>query len=360
MRDGRTEEEKLRAKRVHAVVMMVLGAIMAVCALAAGVIAMRPGAFPSWMTGGRARPRPSTRVPAKPLVAFEPWSPEALARAGREGRLVLLHLTPFWSRDGRVMEETTYADPSVAEWVRARAVALRADPEESPELAARYGVGAWPTTALLLPDGRPVALGAYLTPGLFLPWARVVDQGLRERPELAESLAARTEGMLAAARAARSEPTDADWAAAAARREDPVWGGIYGGKGEAGSGGYGYEKTLADQARFVAVSTDAAAARRVLAFVERFMLLPAGYAASVRGEAEGRDGVIEGFVYFARDDAGRRAAGLPEADARLFPEPAAAMARATLASAAAAPAQKEHARLVLRRLETLTPGRRRR
>ena len=52
MKPEKTEEQKARSKRVHALVMIVLGAIMSVCALAAGLIAMSPGEFPSWMTGG--------------------------------------------------------------------------------------------------------------------------------------------------------------------------------------------------------------------------------------------------------------------------------------------------------------------
>ena len=43
MSEEKTEEQKLRSKRVHALVMMVLGAIMAVCALAAGLIASVAG-----------------------------------------------------------------------------------------------------------------------------------------------------------------------------------------------------------------------------------------------------------------------------------------------------------------------------
>lgn len=353
MNAAKTPEEQASAKRVHALVMMVLGAIMAACALAAGLIALHPGAFPSWMIGaGRRRPRPAFRRPAAPRVAFAAWSPALLERARRERKLVLLDLTVFWSRDAREMEETTYADPAVAAWAARRAVAARADAEETPALARRYGVGAWPATLLLLPDGRPVAAGAYLTPALFLPWARLIDERLGSRPGDADALARRTEEMLAQARAARAEHADAAWAAAAARREDPVWGGVYGGRGAASTGGGGYEKLLDDQARFVAAAADRAAARRALGFVARFLALPGGgYAASVRGEAEAPDGrIAEGFYYFARDDAGRRALGLPARDVRLRPDACRRMARAVLSAPESTPEQRAHARLTLERL----------
>lgn len=348
----KTEEEKLRSKRVHALVMMILGAIMAACALAAGLIALAPGAFPSWMSGGFARrERPALRAPAEPRVAFQEWSPQALARARAEGRLVLLHLTAFWSRDGRVMEETTYADEKIAAWIAARAVPVRLDADLHPELAERYGVGAWPTTALLDADGRALASGAFLTPKLFAPWAELIDESLRRRPEQAEALARRELELRGKARASRPALSDAEWAAKAAERQDPVWGGIYGHRGETGSGGKGFEKTLEDQARFVAASADRDAARRALAFVERFMSVPDGYAGSVRGEAEAElGGVMEGFAYFALDDAGRRAVGLPALDRRLLPGPARRMAQAVLGSPVASAAQKAHARRVLGRL----------
>src|SRR6187431_2462739 len=111
MTDERTDEEKARSKRVHAMVMIVLGAIMSLCALAAGLIAMSPGVFPSWMTGGWGkREAPAYRVPRTALVAFSEFDSGALARAKVQHKLVLLHLAPSWSREARLMEETTYAD----------------------------------------------------------------------------------------------------------------------------------------------------------------------------------------------------------------------------------------------------------
>ncbi|UPT75834.1 MAG: hypothetical protein M0D55_09265 [Elusimicrobiota bacterium] len=97
------------------------------------------------------------------------------------------------------------------------------------------------------------------------------------------------------------------------------------------------------------LSSDAVRAKAALGFVEAFMTLPGGgYANAVRGEVELADGRIEeGFSYFAKDDAGRRAAGLPSVDRRVFAGPNADMARAVLRSRAATAAQKAHARRTL-------------
>ena len=329
MADTRTEEQKLRSKRTHALVMMVLGAIMSVCALAAGLIAMNPGVFPSWMTGGWGRRgTPAHRVPGRPLVEFSEFRPEALASARAQERLVLLHLSPVWSREARVMEETTYADPRTAAWIGANLVAARADADERPDLAYLYGVGAWPTTALIHPDGRPLAGAARLTPKLLLPWAELILATLKREPGKADGFAADARRRL---EAVRRRP------AASPGPEDPVWGGVHHSSSE-------HAKTLADQAAAV-LSDEGGRAGRVLSFVERFMALPGGgYAASVSGEVVLGDGRIEeGASYFAKDDAGRRASGLPSVDRRLFSGPNADMARAVLLSKAATPAQKAHA-----------------
>lgn len=329
----KTEEQKLRSKRVHASVMMVLGAIMAACALAAGLIALRPGAFPTWMTGAwRSRSEESFRTPRKVRVEFEPWGPVVLVRAKARDKLVLLHLTTSWSTAGRRVEEETYGDPETAGWIAKTFVAARADPEEHPELASRWGVGAWPATLLIAADDRVLAAAAGLPPALLRPWA----EQIAAHREKADVLAADAERRFAAVRAL--PPPDP-----AAFVLDPVWGGVHHGPGE-------FAKVLADQAAVVA-STDAARAKAVLAYCDAFLALPdGGWAASAAGEVATSDGrIAQGAYYFSRDDARRRALGLPSVDARFLPGPNRAMARAVLASPVATPAQKARARAALRR-----------
>lgn len=333
MTDNRTEEQKLKSKRTHALVMMILGAIMSLCALAAGLIAISPGVFPSWMTGGWGRgAQAQHRTPGRSLVEFGEFSPAALARARAQGRLVLLHLSPVWSREARLMEETTYADKKAAEWLAANLVLTRADADERPDLAYMYGVGAWPTTALVHPDGRALAGAARLTPKLLLPWAGLIASTVKADPAKADGFAADARRRHEAVRR-RPEPGPGP--------DDAVWGGAYRAPGE-------YAKTLSDQA-LVVLSTDAARAKAALAFVSAFMTLPGGgYASSVSGEVVLPDGRIEeGSSYFAKDDAGRRAAGLPAVDRRIFSGPNADMARAVLLSRQATPPQKFHARRTL-------------
>ena len=333
MIDERTDEQKAKSKRVHAMVMIILGAIMSVCALAAGLIAMSPGVFPSWMTGGWGRREtPAYRVPGKMRAAFTEFYPGALSRAKVQHRLILLHLSPSWSREARIMEETTYADPETAKWIDANLIATRADSDERPDLAYLYGVGAWPTTALIYHDGRPLAGAARLTPRLFLPWAGLVMSTLAADPAKADGFAADARQRLGAVRRKPELPPGPD---------DPVWGGAY-------RSGTEYAKILGDQANVV-LSSDTKRAKAALSFVERFMAIPGGgYAASMRGELELKDGrVEEGFSYFSKDDAARRAEGVPFIDRRIFSGPNADMARAVILSRVSSDAQRAHARQTL-------------
>lgn len=335
MSDERTDEEKARSKRVHALVMIVLGAIMSACALMAGLIALHPGAFPSWMIGGwfRSAEEPYRR-PGRMVVSFVPWSDDAFQRAKEQKQLVLLHVNAPWSTEGRVMEETTYADPEATALISTRFVPVRLDVDDP--RAAAFDIGALPVTALLLPDGRPVAAAARLTPRLFRAWAEAIADGLRERPEKADDLAEDAARRFAAVRGLPKR-APADFAL------DPVWGGVYHAPGE-------YAKLLADQAAVVA-STDAARALAALKFADEFLALPGGgWAASAAGEVPLADGrLARGAYYFSQPDDVRRALGLPDVDKRFLPGPNAAMGKAVLACPVASSAQKARARAALKR-----------
>lgn len=359
--DTRTDEQKARSKRAHATSMIAMGGVTTACALAAGLIALGGGDMPDFMFGRwgsrAAAERPAVRVPRPSLVSFEPWGDAAFARARREDKLVLLHLTASWSRHGRWMEENVYGDPACAALVKEKLVAVRADAEERPELAALYHRG-YPTTALLLPDRRLVIAGTGMSCPMFKAFVDVVLAG-----GMAKAAAtAETEGRRPW-RATGPRPANAPyfppWTALTAaelpkalKLEDPAWGGFYR-YADASSEEPEYERLLGDQAAAVKALSglDPAAAKRTLAFVERFLALPGGgYAASLDSEVVLADGrIMDGRAYFRLDDARRRALGLPKADARVFAAPNRAMAEATLASAAATDAQKAHARLTLRR-----------
>jgi uncharacterized protein len=95
-------------------------------------------------------------------VAWMPWSGETFARAAAEGRPVLLSIAAGWCDACREMDRTTFADPSVASIVNEQFVPIRVTPDARPDIADRYGLGAWPTTAFLSPDGQLLGGGTFI------------------------------------------------------------------------------------------------------------------------------------------------------------------------------------------------------
>lgn len=95
-------------------------------------------------------------------ISWRPWDAEAFACARAERRPVLLALAPAWCPGAADMDRTSYADARVAALVRDRFVPVRVDPDRRPDIGDRYGLGAWPTTVFLTPDGEVLGGGTYV------------------------------------------------------------------------------------------------------------------------------------------------------------------------------------------------------
>ncbi|MYH29644.1 MAG: thioredoxin domain-containing protein [Acidobacteria bacterium] len=125
------------------------------------------------------------------LVEWRPWGRAAFDEARAEQVPVLLALGPRWCPASAAMMGGAYADPRVADLIDDRFVPVRVDAEERPDIGERYGLGAWPTTAFLTPDGRVLGGETYATAermrGL-LP--RVADAFEQQRDAIAERVAA--------------------------------------------------------------------------------------------------------------------------------------------------------------------------
>ena len=126
------------------------------------------------------------------LVEWRPWGRAAFdeARAGQVP--VLLALGPGWCPAGAAMLRGAYADTGVADLLDDRFVPIRVDADERPDVADRYGLGAWPTTAFLTPDGRILGGETYATTERMrdlLP--RVADAFEQQRDAISERGVAR-------------------------------------------------------------------------------------------------------------------------------------------------------------------------
>ncbi len=311
---------------------------------------------------------PSARTAEADAIAWRDWSPEVFTQARAEGRLVLLDLGAVWCHWCHVMHETTYRDPEVVRLLKAHFVAVEVDQDARPDLSNRYEDYGWPATIIFAADGSelvkfqgyvtPRRMAALLqgvvddpTPGPSVsapPRAEltggdsgVLPEGLRD--ELLGLLSARyderqggwgfthkyldwdaLEYSLYQARLgdAQAESRARQTLARQQKLIDPVWGGVY---QYSDSGDWEhphFEKIMSHQAENLRIYALAyaqwgapehlRAARDVERFLDAFLSAPDGTfhvsmdADVVRGEHAGD--------YFALDDAGRRARGLPRVD----------------------------------------------
>ena len=128
-------------------------------------------------------------------VDWHPWGPEALAKAQRENKMLLISVGYAACHWCHVMEHESYEDTSVANIMNANFVCIKVDREERPDVDQVYmnaaylvnGSGGWPLNALAMPDGKPFFAGTYFPKD---KWIQVLEYfaGLykTEKPKLQE------------------------------------------------------------------------------------------------------------------------------------------------------------------------------
>lgn len=106
-------------------------------------------------------------------VDWYPWGEEALEKAKREDKPILVSIgyaTCHWCH---VMERESFENEEVAAYMNEHFVNIKIDREERPDLDAIYmdavqliqnGQGGWPLNCFLLPDSRPFFGGTYFPP----------------------------------------------------------------------------------------------------------------------------------------------------------------------------------------------------
>jgi uncharacterized protein YyaL (SSP411 family) len=97
-----------------------------------------------------------------PALAWLPWSTDAFQRAHAGGRPLLLSIVARWSAACREMDVAVFARADVIAAIATHAVPVRVDADQRPDIADRYGLGGWPTTVWLTPDGEMLSGGTYL------------------------------------------------------------------------------------------------------------------------------------------------------------------------------------------------------
>jgi uncharacterized protein YyaL (SSP411 family) len=313
--------------------------------------------------------RRSSAPSASEALAWNEWSPAAFERARREGKVVLLSVQAGWCHWCHVMNDTTFRDPDVRRALAERFVLIRADGDARPDLADRYRRYAWPATVFLHPEGGEIlGLRGYRAPARFRVILREVELAAREGRTLVDQEPTERAGDLDDVRATLVAQLDrmydeesggwgrsqrypfaapvehallravvrdeAEWRARAlatleryATLIDPVWGGMY----QYSEGGVWdrphYEKIVPVQAGAIRAFAEAyrvSGDRRWLGYAEdvrryvRAQLTAPDGAFFTSQDADLAEPHVPGPNYYARDDAGRRALGIPRIDRHVY------------------------------------------
>lgn len=105
-------------------------------------------------------------------VDWYPWGDEALERARRENKPILLSIGYAACHWCHVMAHESFENPRIAALMNDLFINIKVDREERPDLDAIYmqavqtltGRGGWPMTVFLMPDGVPFYGGTYFPP----------------------------------------------------------------------------------------------------------------------------------------------------------------------------------------------------
>ncbi len=303
-------------------------------------------------------------------IDWQPWSEAAFVRAKTEKKLVLLDVEAVWCHWCHVMDEITYRDPVVVKLIREQYIAVRVDQDARPDISNRYEDYGWPATVVFDANARELAkrqgylppkpmagmLQAFVddpTPGPSVqpepvlapaPAGGLVDeQRVAMRTAFVDAYDSQrggwgdvhkylnwdaleyclTEG---AKGDARMEAMAAQTLSAGLPLIDPVWGGVYQYSTDGDWVHPHFEKIMPFQAENMRIFAAAATlrhepkwlepARKIHGYLRDFLTAPEG-AFYVSQDADLVDGE-HSAEYFALDDAGRRARGVPRVDRHLY------------------------------------------
>lgn len=124
-------------------------------------------------------------------VDWYPWGEEALEKARKEEKMLLVSIGYAACHWCHVMEAESFSDPEVAAYMNDHFVCIKIDREERPDIDQIYmdavqiltGRGGWPLNCLALPDGRPIYGGTYFPRARWMEFLRYMVDFVRDNPE---------------------------------------------------------------------------------------------------------------------------------------------------------------------------------
>ncbi len=130
-------------------------------------------------------------------VNWYPWGEEALEKAKKENKLIIISVGYAACHWCHVMEEESFEDPGVAKLMNDYFVSIKVDREERPDIDQIYmnaaqlitGGGGWPLNAVALPDGRPFYAGTYFPRESWVSILTQINRVYKESPAKIEAQA---------------------------------------------------------------------------------------------------------------------------------------------------------------------------
>ena len=124
-------------------------------------------------------------------VDWHPWGHEALEKARREEKLIIISIGYSSCHWCHVMERESFEDTGVAALMNEHFVSIKVDREERPDIDTIYMTavtlldqrGGWPLNCVALPDGRPIWGGTYFPREQWMDVLRQVHAYYRDNPE---------------------------------------------------------------------------------------------------------------------------------------------------------------------------------
>lgn len=95
-------------------------------------------------------------------VAWRAWSDDVFADAQQQNKPILLSLVATWCQFCKRMDQETFENEAIAQYINENFVAIRVDTDKRPDINTRYAQGGWPSTCLLTPEGDLLWGGTYV------------------------------------------------------------------------------------------------------------------------------------------------------------------------------------------------------
>jgi len=316
------------------------------------------------VSGAHAQPSPAK-------LQWQPWSDAAFAQARTQHKFVLLDLEAVWCHWCHVMDDVTYKDPSVVHLLNEKYVLIKVDQDSRPDISNRYQDYGWPATVVFAANASEIVKRqGYMPPKEMASMLQAIIDDPSPGPSVEPEAKITFSNSSAVSPAlytqlmqnydAQYDPKADGWGFShkyldgdsveyamhlaqlsdatydqraqatlhnAMKIIDPVWGGMYQYSVDGNWDEPHYEKLISIQANAMReyalaygqwhTADYSRAAQSIHFYVHTFLTDPATGAFFVSQDADLIDGE-ENASYFALNDAGRRAKGIPRIDKHLY------------------------------------------